>query len=578
MSTIVGVKCRHSRMFIIAAVLFLLFSCIPLGDVGGEEVSENRTRAASEPNGNRTAPDFDVQFMLDPSTDPLDPLRGEKWVKLEPGTSAEYWVLISNFGQDNSTFIIELDEPPRDAGWRWYFMETRSLSTNATLLSPHIRDEIGGVSFKIFRIHIVSPIDARKVTKLALGITSYSISSEENVEGNITFDRDEMTFVLGHTGYLFPMVDSEGVYYLRPGESIDVKYMMTNLGNKDFLNLNLRIDEERNWRTSYRSWEELYIPKSDQLKFNWTEINISVPNQSTYRTSLSITAPGYTCRDDFVFRFRFVTALTDANYQAHYSEIITIIVNSSMARSFGSEDRVQDHVDISLTMEEDSDGLTLDLNDLFLVADSETVTYRSSGNNLLNVSIEDGIALIRSPENWFGWEIINITARDGEFNESVLINVTVIPVNDPPSEVEILGSDHGTEGKDLVLQVTASDPDLPYNDHLIAFWSSNITGYLGEGDVLEMALPAGTHLITVTITDLHGLSIDCTIEIVIHPVQTDIDPEPRYKGKTQFPWGTTIAIFICTLMAAGFLLLAIKMKRERVHEEEIDIEKGEHTA
>jgi hypothetical protein len=82
------------------------------------------------------------------------------------------------------------------------------------------------------------------------------------------------------------------------------------------------------------------------------------------------------------------------------------------------------------------------------------------------------------------------------------------PVGSPPS-LTVLAPSDGTvypAGSNVSLQATFTDPVDGSRDWGIR-WSSNVSGWLGDGGNLTVSLPAGTHLITATGTDTNGNTV-----------------------------------------------------------------------
>jgi len=83
-----------------------------------------------------------------------------------------------------------------------------------------------------------------------------------------------------------------------------------------------------------------------------------------------------------------------------------------------------------------------------------------------------------------------------------------LPVGSPPS-LTILAPSDGTvypAGSNVTLQATLTDPVDGNRDWSIR-WSSNVSGWLGDGSNLTVSLPVGTHLITATGADTNGNTV-----------------------------------------------------------------------
>ncbi len=341
---------------IIISILLIVPSSIILRATVGSPVSDcPPTRSGEDENDNITVPDFDVQFMIDPSIDPLDPLFGEKWVVIESGMIAVYWVLISNLGPVNDTYHIELDEPPADTGWGWYFKNTGLLTADVELTSPSIRDAIGGKSFTTMIVRIVSPIDPRHLTQIPIGITAKSTGLNENHDMNDIFDRDEMIIVSGCSRTFAPYETHETLYFVNPGEWVNLSYFLYN-PTSIFLNFTVNVDVNDFWRTNFRYWEDLYIPMESRLEFSWNEKNISVPSDVNFQLNLSFRLSDdwkivtkipftdhYLYDEGEVFQFRLIFRLDpypiSPSFRDFFSEVITVIVRTNSSTSTEIDDQ-----------------------------------------------------------------------------------------------------------------------------------------------------------------------------------------------------------------------------------------------
>lgn len=180
--------------------------------------------------------------------------------------------------------------------------------------------------------------------------------------------------------------------------------------------------------------------------------------------------------------------------------------------------------DLTLYADEDSDGINLDLAEIFFDPDGDVLSFNYEVVFSLIVTFHDSMATIKPYPQWCGREIIHFTASDGEF--SVRFNVTVIvyPVNDAPLRVSIISEPSYYEGRDQNVEATAFDYDTPYGDILTYRWESNISGVIGNGRSINLSLKAGIHLVTVTVTDSEGLSTSASKEIEILPEEIEEDP------------------------------------------------------
>ena len=117
-------------ILMIGGSMFILSSSIS----GDEDTRDPGPRSS---DGEIIERDFDVQFMIEPSDDPLDPHYGEKWAQISPGQQGRYWVIVSNIGTYNDTYNVTLSGLSRDSGWDCRFMDTGLTYTQVNLTSPH---------------------------------------------------------------------------------------------------------------------------------------------------------------------------------------------------------------------------------------------------------------------------------------------------------------------------------------------------------------------------------------------------------------------------------------------------------
>ncbi|MCH8013038.1 MAG: T9SS type A sorting domain-containing protein [Candidatus Marinimicrobia bacterium] len=149
----------------------------------------------------------------------------------------------------------------------------------------------------------------------------------------------------------------------------------------------------------------------------------------------------------------------------------------------------------NVTFLEDSSQTTLDLDDYVMDSDDDIadLKWSVSGNDSVIVVIESTTheVLFSVPANWNGQEVLAFTATDPNGNsDSDYVKVVVVPVNDPPSIVELL---HPT-AKTVVsadsihfVWTPAEDPDL-YDTTVYNLYYSldpdfvTFTAFTGLGD------------------------------------------------------------------------------------------------
>jgi hypothetical protein len=211
---------------------------------------------------------------------------------------------------------------------------------------------------------------------------------------------------------------------------------------------------------------------------------------------------------------------------------------------------------VSLEAEEDSGAITLDLNDVFMDSDEDSLTFGYSVGENFTVSIVDGVATITPKENFSGSETIEFTADDGETEISINVSLEVTAVNDAPSGVTVNQPSDYKEGQDQTVTASATDPD---GDTLTYTWSSNVSGEIGTGSEINLSLPAGPHTITLVVTDGSGGSVTYTFDIDVQKVEGEGDGDGE---DDEFPWLIVIIVVIVLIVVGIILFLVMSKKKE----------------
>ncbi len=165
-----------------------------------------------------------------------------------------------------------------------------------------------------------------------------------------------------------------------------------------------------------------------------------------------------------------------------------------------------------------------------------TITWNSSGNVYLEVSISNRIARITTPnENWNGEEVLMFTATDkGGESDTSLVTFKVISVNDPPTLSAIPGQSQN-EGKAFKpIQLDQYVQDIDHNPSQM-IWeitgNSNLKKTI-ENRVLTLAPVdsewAGTEKLTFKVMDPDSASAQLAVNFTVLSVN---DP-PRIKNLT----------------------------------------------
>lgn len=171
---------------------------------------------------------------------------------------------------------------------------------------------------------------------------------------------------------------------------------------------------------------------------------------------------------------------------------------------------------VRMEMDEDTTGTGPNVYDLFSDPDGGALTVLISNAGNLSVTIGDGGWLSVIPEpDWSGTEEVYLEAWNiGNLSAHLTLMVTVRPVDDPPRVLSFYppGNISVASGSDMVLRITATDVETPRN--LSYRWTIDgepaaASSSLGNALSLKK-VPAGNHLVTVTVSDPQGLSASQT--------------------------------------------------------------------
>lgn len=174
----------------------------------------------------------------------------------------------------------------------------------------------------------------------------------------------------------------------------------------------------------------------------------------------------------------------------------------------------------------EDDEFHMDLSDWAVDIDTELTGYSFNGMDNITVSfdLENRTTTIMPVPDWSGFGTGNFTAYFDEMYISQSIMIDVIPTGDRPEDLHIAPTaDPIREGDMFYLNGSAKDRDLPYGDVLSYGWSSNISGPLGNGRSILIELPAGSHLISLTVTDTYGLWESVSEVVIVNKAQREDD-------------------------------------------------------
>ena len=115
-------------------------------------------------------------------------------------------------------------------------------------------------------IDVWCPADASKdhEVEIVVKARSNNISGMDITEKET--DQDRLFIIVGGCSCLTLKPQHPLFYHAQPGEWLSVPINITNLGNKDFIDVEVWVEEDDHWRTSYRDYEEHYTPKGNFLE------------------------------------------------------------------------------------------------------------------------------------------------------------------------------------------------------------------------------------------------------------------------------------------------------------------------
>ena len=228
----------------------------------------------------------------------------------------------------------------------------------------------------------------------------------------------------------------------------------------------------------------------------------------------------------------------------------------------------------------------INLYELFIDPDDDPLTFSSSGQENINVTIysTNGTVVIQPKHNWNGEEKLRFYASDGNFPDvNAEVTITVIPVNDPPENVKITKPENGDtikEGEEVSFTGECYDADLPY-DTLQYRWFLD-DSLLGTGeDFGPVKLKLGEHTITLEVMDSQGTIAKTSITVYV-TISTDPYKPPTNgdggdddddgnkssesdddKGSSAASIGAAIAAVIIVIVLLLFLIKRREARGER---------------
>jgi len=231
--------------------------------------------------------DFDLGFNRLPSTDPLDPLVGQKWERIGPGEERDFQLTISNKGNLNDSYEIVLSPPPKEAGWNWYFIETKGQKMMVNLTAGALRDVFGGISSKTFTIKVEVPSGAAKDQRIPVQVAGTSVLSRNSKIEEIR-KTDTLVMIVGVNRDLV-MYSNDPTLHVDPNSSVEFSLYLMNNGNQDLIRVLLSSSQTpKGWTMSSPSGPiEVYQGQSKLVV-----VKVTAPRYARANEKLVLTITG----------------------------------------------------------------------------------------------------------------------------------------------------------------------------------------------------------------------------------------------------------------------------------------------
>jgi parallel beta-helix repeat protein len=214
-----------------------------------------------------------------------------------------------------------------------------------------------------------------------------------------------------------------------------------------------------------------------------------------------------------------ITAVDEVPNESNYSKVA---VGTTLLGQHWPE--INNSINDFIIFEDNYDVTSVNLFDCFKDINNDPLTFRCEGDRNITVTIfKNGTVKLEPKLNWNGRETLRFYANDSFDEIFEEVTITVIPVNDNPSNAIIILADMiYYEGKYQPAIGNASDVDIPYGDELSFNWFSNRSGFIGEGQEINLSLQLGTHLIVLNVTDKKGAWCTATTILEIYKSILDI--------------------------------------------------------
>ncbi len=224
--------------------------------------------------------------------------------------------------------------------------------------------------------------------------------------------------------------------------------------------------------------------------------------------------------------------------------------------------------------------LFLEIDDWFTAPDGPPIHYMVSSSFSGIVRMMENRTLMISPaENWSGSGNFSIEAFDAFDSAVIVVNLTVLPVNDPPYFVDVLVPNALYTGENGNATAIVSDPDLEYDqgEVLSIYWYMGGFMPMGPTDRLDLSFLTtnripGVYELTCVVTDHAGLQVSraFTIQII---EREELPPgneteEDEKNGDDELPILSLIvgAAILLVIIIVLMILLASQRRKKFIEE------------
>jgi len=237
------------------------------------------------------------------------------------------------------------------------------------------------------------------------------------------------------------------------------------------------------------------------------------------------------------------------------------------------------HTISKLSFSEDTIYDSLNLNDCFYDVDGDELVFRCEGNECIKVDIlVNGIVLLEPEEHWNGKVIVTFFANDSIIETPNNIEINVLPVNDPPFDSKIsISPIIYYEGQYQPAFGNATNVDQRNGDEFNYSWSSNISGFIGYGQKVNLSQRDGYHTITLRVTDNENEFSTTSILIEIKEVpytengngkNKEENNDNKYSLNTGF---ILMAIGLVIVIVIIIVILVVVFKKRKKAEQDVII-------